>query len=284
MIKRILVALDPDEDTPLATRYAIELAKSTGASITGLAPVDTTKIASEVGGTAIGPAYYAEDLHKQMTEDSMEKAGELLETFSGKVSKEGLRDIPVTAEGMPHERIAEEMKYHDLLVIGRDSHFFYNRPEEDTHTLAKLLKIATGPSVVITDSYRKVRKVVIAHDGGGACARALQWFVQLEPFGKDLEIHVVHVCDLENEVIADRSKLLLRLVSTYLKSHNFKNIVTRLLDKGTPGERIIDYVRETGSDMIILGAHSMSAIRRMTLGSTTYDLVENSPVPLFISQ
>ena len=44
MIKRILVALDPDEDTPLATRYAIELAKRTEASITGLAPVDTTRI------------------------------------------------------------------------------------------------------------------------------------------------------------------------------------------------------------------------------------------------
>lgn len=284
MIKRILVALDPDEDTPLATRYAIELAKRTEASITGLAPVDTTRIASEVGGTSIGPAYYAEDLHKEMTESSMKKAGELLESFSDRVSKAGLRDITTIGEGMAHERIAEEAKYHDLLLIGRETHFFYNRPDEDTHTLAKVLKVATAPILVITEAYREVDKVVIAHDGSAACARALQWFIHLNPFGKDIEMHVVHACDLDNQTITDKTKLLLHLVSNYLKTHNFNNIVTRLLDKGKTGDRIIGYIRETGADMVIMGAHSMSALRRLTIGSTTHDMVENSPVPLFISQ
>lgn len=284
MIKRILVALDPDEDTPLATRYAISLAQSTGASITGVAPVDTTKIASEVGGTAIGPAYYAEDLHNQMTEDSRKNANDLLEKFSKKVSKEGIRDIKAMAEGMAHECIAEEMKYHDLLIIGQDSHFYYNRPEEDTHTLAKVLKITSSPVLVVPNSYRDIQKVVIAHDGSAACARALQWFIQLEPFGKDLQLHVIHVCDLESQIITDKSKMLLHLVTDYLKAHNYNNIATQLLDKGKTSDRIIGYLREAGADLILMGAHSMSVIRRLALGSTTYDLVKNSPVPLFISQ
>lgn len=284
MIKRILVALDPDEDTPLATRYAIALAQSTGASITGLAPVDTTKIASEVGGTAIGPAYYAEDMHNRMTDESRASAAKLLERFSEKVSKEGIKEIQAMSEGTAHECIAEEMKYHDLLVIGRNSHFYYNRPKEDTQTLTRVLKILSAPALVIADAYSEVRKVVIAHDGSAACARALQWFIQLEPYGKDLEMHIIHVCDLQSEVITDKSTLLLRLVTDYLKSHNYKNIVTQLLDKGKTGDRIIGYLREVGANLIIMGAHSMSPIRRLTLGSTTYDLVKNSPVPLFISQ
>jgi nucleotide-binding universal stress UspA family protein len=138
--------------------------------------------------------------------------------------------------------------------------------------------------MIITEAYREVDKVVIAHDGSAACARALQWFIQLNPFGKDIEVHVVHVCDTDNETITDKSKLLLHLVSNYLKTHNFNNITTRLVDQGNTGDRIISYIRETGVDMIIMGAHSMSALRRLTIGSTTHDLVKNSPVPLFVSQ
>ena len=37
MLKRILVALDPDQDTPVATRYARELALRHGAHVSGLA-------------------------------------------------------------------------------------------------------------------------------------------------------------------------------------------------------------------------------------------------------
>lgn len=48
MIKRILVALDPDNDTPVATRYAIRLAKRFDASVTGLAIVDKSNIDSAI--------------------------------------------------------------------------------------------------------------------------------------------------------------------------------------------------------------------------------------------
>ena len=41
MIKKILVALDLDTDTPVATRYALDIAERYGASLTGLAVVDT---------------------------------------------------------------------------------------------------------------------------------------------------------------------------------------------------------------------------------------------------
>ena len=40
MVKRIVVALDPNGDKPVATKYAIRLAKRFDASMTGLAVVD----------------------------------------------------------------------------------------------------------------------------------------------------------------------------------------------------------------------------------------------------
>ena len=40
MIKKILVALDADSDTPVATRYAADIARRYAAEVTGLAVVD----------------------------------------------------------------------------------------------------------------------------------------------------------------------------------------------------------------------------------------------------
>lgn len=283
MLKRILVALDLDMDTPLAIKYSIKLAKSFNATISGLAMVDTADIAAQVGGGAIGTIYYAEGLRNHMTEESREQAGWLLKNFEEIVSREGVDHTQIMEEGVPHERAIEDLKYHDLLVIGRESHFFYNHPEQETKTLAKIVKKSTAPTLVVTKSYRDIDRVLVAHDGSAACARALQWFVQLEPYGKDIQIEVVHVCDMKNEIVVEKSKLLLHLVTDYLKAHDYKSIHQQLLDKGNTGQVIIDHIKESGADLIIMGAHSMGAIRRLTFGSTTHELVKNSPVPLFLS-
>lgn len=283
MIKRILVALDPDSDTTMAMRYAIELAMQYKASISGLAVVDTVDIAAQVGGGAIGTLYYAEELRKHMTEDSTKEAARLLEKFKEMAEQAGVEHSSLMEEGVPYERIVEDLKFHDLLVIGRESHFFLNHPEKDTETLADTVKKSTAPVLVVNESYRDIKRVVIAHDGSRASARSLQWFIQLEPFGRNLEWDIVHVRDLDNETAVDKSRLLLHLVRDYLRAHGYEDIHENLLDKGKTGEDIINHVKNTGSDLVIMGAHSMSAIRRLTFGSTTHELVKNSHVPLFLS-
>ena len=62
MIKRILVALDTDSDTPSATRYATEIASRYDAELTGLAVVDTGSIDAGSRGGGVGSMYYAEKL------------------------------------------------------------------------------------------------------------------------------------------------------------------------------------------------------------------------------
>ena len=283
MIKRILVALDLDYDTPLAVEYAIKMAEKFEASLSGLAVVDTTDIATHVGGGAIGTIYYAETLRRHMTEESMEAAAELLDKFDEICSASGIRHRQIMGEGVPYERIIDELKYHDLLVIGRESHFFFNRPEKDTDTLADIVKKGTAPTLVVTDPYEDVKRVVVAHDGSAASARALQWFVQLQPYGKDIEFDIVHVCDMDNKTAVDKSKLLLHLLSDYLKAHGYERVNEHLLEKGDTGSSIIGHVKQSGAGLVVMGAHSMSAIRRLTFGSTTHALVKNSPVPLFLS-
>ncbi len=284
MLKRILVALDREIITAIATKYAIKLAERYNASLTGLAVVDLEAISDTVGGGGIGTIHYAKELRENLTEESRKAAEKQLKNFKSMVEESGVNHSKFMHEGVPHEHIIEDSKYHDLLVIGRESHFFYNRPKIETKTLANIVKKGAGPTLMVTDSYRPIRRAVIAHDGSKASAYAMQWFVQLQPFGSDIELDLVYACNRKKEEATERARLIMNQAQEYLKAHGYEKINQLLLDeKGGAGKHIINHVKDTDADLIVLGAHSVSAIRRLTFGSVTHELVKNSPVPLFLS-
>jgi len=283
MIKRILIALDPDPDTKIATMYGINLAKKNDASVTGLAVVDSEQFAfTSYEGGGMGALYYPGNIQEHFTENSRNEAGKLLETFKKTVTTGMVDHTEVMDEGVSYERIIEDMKYHDLLIIGRDSHFFYNRPDRNTDTMAKVVKKSSMPTLVVTKLYKKVEKVLVAFDESMAAARTLQWFVQLQPFGTDLEFELVNVNEAETNLSMKESNLLLSLTEEYLNCHGFTKINKLVLEGSTPGERLLKHQRWIGADLFILGAHSMSALKRLAFGSTTHYLITKSDIPLFM--
>lgn len=283
MIKRILVALDPDEDTPVATQYAIWLAKKFNASLTGLAVVDTSNIYTNVGGGEINKLHYARNLWEELSEETRGIAEVLLDSFKESVEEAGVKYTSVKKEGASFDRIIEDTKYHDLLVLGRDSHFFYNEPQLETKTLARVVKGGVAPTLVVTGQYRQVEKVLVAFDGSGPAARSLKSFIQLMPFGKDIKIDLVHVSPDETKEKRELSESILQLAEEYLLEHEFQYITKTILSGGKPGNRIFERIEDQQPDLTVLGAHSVSAIRRVTFGSTTHDLITKTTVPLFLN-
>ncbi|MDZ7719595.1 MAG: universal stress protein [Balneolaceae bacterium] len=278
MIKRILIALDPDEDTPIATQYAISLANNSDASVTGLAVVDTSNIYPT--GIIGDPdeTHHARNLWEELTEESRSVADRLLQKFRNSVEKSGVRHSEIKKEGASYERIIEGMKYHDLLVVGRDSHFFYNEPKQNTKTLAQVVKYGVSPTLIVTHHFEEVKKVLIAFDGSRPAARSLKSFAHLKPFGEKVDIELLHV---QNE--DDSNEEILNYAADYLKEHNFKTITTKVLKKEKISEQILARSREIDADLIVLGAHAVSAIKRLTFGSTTHDLITKTHLPLFMT-
>src|SRR5690554_2274275 len=146
MIKKILLALDSDSDTPVALRYAIEIAQRYDAEITALAVIDLGGIEAESRGGGIGSMYYGEKLRESLTEETRQKAQELIREFEELIAGSGVRHTKVVKEGVPYDRIIEDAKYHDLLVIGREPHFFYSRPKQYTKTLAAVVEDTVSPT------------------------------------------------------------------------------------------------------------------------------------------
>lgn len=277
MIKRILVALDSDSDTPVATRYAIAVARRTNARLTGLAVVDMDAIESSARGGGIGSMYYAEKLRDRLTSETRTKARSLLDEFEKEVESAGLDHVETVEEGVPFERIVEDMKYHDLLLIGKDPHFFYAHPKKDTDTLARVIENTIGPSIIVPQTYREVKKVLFATDGGAPSARALRRFIHLHPFGTDVELSIIHVKDsLDSE-----SELYLEMARSYLQDHGFSPKVISMQDRH-PAACVLAEAKNRGVDLIVAGAKTSSAFRSIHLGKSTSELIKGSDIPVFI--
>ena len=283
MIKRILVALDPDQDTPVATRYATEVAQRYDAAVSGLAVVDTGQIAWEHGpGGAIGATYYLEQSRKRTVDEAHETGHTLVGGFVAALDEAGVRHGERVEEGAPDQRITEGMKYSDLLVIGRTPRFFYHQPERETDTLTKVVKRGVAPALVVGEAYRAVERVLIAYDGSDPAARTLQRFAQLQPFGRDLSVELVHIHAGETKGASQRSELLLSLAGQFLRAHGFERVTETSMAGGGPAERLLEQADRVGADLIVAGAHSVSAVRRIAFGSTTHALLETCTLPLFL--
>ncbi len=283
MIKNILVALDPDEDTSVATRYAAELARRFDAVVSGLAIIDTKKIAAEVGpGGAVGALYYADVTRQRKTDEARDTARGLLQAFDALLDEAAVRHGERVEEGVPVKEVIKAMKYHDLLVIGSTSHFYYTHPEQKTNTLSKIVKKAVAPTLVVDAIYREIKQILVAYDGSDASARTLQRFAQLQPFGTDVAVELVHVRKSDNKQDRAASALLLSRGGAFLRDHGFAQVVETSRNGGKPDHRLLEHVRHIEADLVVAGAHSVSAMRRLAFGSTTHTLLSECPVPFFL--
>ncbi len=277
MIKRILVALDLDSDTVVAIRYALEIAERFGALITGMAVVDMGSIEATSKGGGIGSMYYAAKLRESLTVEAREKAHALIGVFQKTVEGTNVKHSELVEEGVPFQRIVEDVKYHDLLVVGSEPHFYYSHPKQHTHTLARIIEKTIGPTLIVQDEYRSVKRVLIATDGTNEASRAIQRFVNFEPFGKELEIRIMNVVSEESA----ESELLLKMSKFYVDSHGFKTDVFSAIDE-SPKTCILRQSESFEADLIVIGGHTKKKLISDKLGETTSYLIEKSKVPVFM--
>lgn len=281
MTQRILVVLDTDSDTPVAIQTAIDIAKRYDAELTGLALIDRDAIEGEAAGGGIGSMYFAQKLREELTEEVRHRATDLIRDFVARVEAEGVRHTGdrIGEEGVVRS-LLDEMRTHDLLVAGRESHFYYAEPDRRTPTLAKVVEAAAAATLIVGTRPPDIRRVALAYDGSTSAARVLQKFAHLRPFGTDHSIDVVHVrgSSTEERLASER---LVADAADYLRAYGFTSVVPSSLE-GAPGDRLAELADGTRADLVVAGAFTKSGLRKMMFGSSTSRLLDAAKVPLFL--
>ena len=280
MIQNILVALDPDEDTPIAIDYACALAHKREAALTGIAVVDTRRIEKQSAGGGIGSMYYAEKLKEKWTEQTRAMARKLIAEFQHASKEAHINPSYLMREGRPADCIVDEMRFHDVLVIGNVPHFFYVHPNEQTTTLNQIVKNGVGPVLIVPDKKIDVKSILVAFDGSYASSRAMQRFCQTQPLGIEIPVEVLNIhADGEQ----DHSDVLLAKAKEYISSWGF-DVNTTSLGGTKHYELIMQHADAVEAGMIVAGAHSVSRMSQLAFGSTTASLVENGNKILFLER
>jgi len=117
MISKILVATDGSETALKASRYAVDLAKQLGASVTILSVIDQRILPSYYAGPPEASAIYI----AQSVEDDLKVAAKKYVTTVKKICKK--KEVPcrtIIASGHPTEEIVKEAERSrsNLIILG----------------------------------------------------------------------------------------------------------------------------------------------------------------------
>ncbi len=160
----------------------------------------------------------------------------------------------------------------DLVVVGPAGHGM--GPRLVGSTTEWLLHDPPAP-IVLARRGRTVRRVVLCADGSEHANAAAGALADL-PWASSLEIDVVAVDDGRTDAAAAIESSVAKLASTGA------TISTTTLEGRRPHREILSHLDRTDTDLVALGTHGLSTLRRLTLGSTANAVAQLAPCSVLV--
>ncbi|MEM8576002.1 MAG: universal stress protein [Pseudomonadota bacterium] len=275
--KDVIVYVDGTDASKARDRLAIGLAKEQGAHLVAVA----------FAPQALMPLYGADVAFADMTGvlDGVKAQGEAaLARFRSAADAAGVsyevRLRHGTSDEFPHD-FAAAARLADLAILGQPRD---GDPLVGQYALVERCLFASGRPVLIVpaDPDEKVgpETVVVAWDGSAEAARA---------FGDALSIlkaarRVVLLSGLDEDAREGRDLAVEGMVA-HLARHgvNVEPVAVPMREGADVGRLLISRAKDLNADMIVMGAFHHSRWREFILGGVTLTMLEEAPIPLFMS-
>jgi nucleotide-binding universal stress UspA family protein len=130
--------------------------------------------------------------------------------------------------------------------------------------------------------------ILVPTDGSTGTAHVVMQALDLaEQYGGT--VHALNVVDSEvsslltegdgdDERLREEARNAVRTVERMAESHGVD--VVSEVRTGDPAETILGYADEIGADVVVVGTHGRSGVRRYLLGSVTERIVRHAPCPV----
>lgn len=270
MLGSILAVLDLDSDTSVLTQYATDIAARHNAKLTALVAADP----DPVGEWEKENGSSREAATAQTDKPDVE---EILDTFRKVTRHSNVTSEMLVEQSVPFQRILEDSRYHDLIVVGHDPKFFVNQPKQRTKTLAQVIKAVIPPTLVVRNSHREIERVLVTYDGSTAAARTMQRFAQLLPFGTDICLKVL----CAHESTSYNTEIVLHLAKDYLQKHSL-HAETASIPEISVHEELLSRANRFEADLIVVGSHTAASAQQLAFGSTAAALLKQGSMALFM--
>jgi nucleotide-binding universal stress UspA family protein len=277
--RKILVAVDGSPTSLHALEESFKLAQNEGSWITVVSVIPP--YTGDLDLVAVGGVMAA---MRRPCEEALRKAQELAEKQRALIKT-------VCEEGEPHERIIDlaQAENCDLIVIGRRGLRRLERVLVGSVTARVIGYSPIDVLVVTRDTNVGFKKVLIATNGSRYSELAKKRAIDFAgSYGGELV--AVSAVDVPSELYAESPKTVEELVKkarSYVEA--IKNeagktgIKTEVIVREGEAYRVItDTARETGANIIVMGSHGRTGLKRLLMGSVTEKVIGHTPCPVLV--
>ena len=276
-MKRILVGLGTSGHAESVVSHAIEIAQTQGAELLGVAVVDPSRL-EWTGPRPIGVG--VETLTAELRQDRMKKVAAEIEKANKLFAEKCLAaNVPhQTCEriGDPFEIVADLVRYQDLCVFGLHGLFEHDVVPEPTDSLERLVAAGVRPMLAVSETFRPIRRVLVAYSGSLESAKTFKHYVQSGLYPEAL-VRVVH---FGSDVGAGERRL--NSVESYFASHGRE--IEMDFVQGDPVQELVPYAEKWEANLIVAGNSAKNLLLRKLFGETALQLLRASPLPLYLAQ
>ncbi len=280
-IKKILVGVDGSAASLGRLETGFNLAESLGAAVTALCviPLYPPTIAM---GTMHGGWYVGEQLIEDRRREAMEAAEEVRDACERLAKNFKTKLGWVQQVGEMVSSACQEVRYHDILLVGKPDTL--NDPQLHTSDLNGILLSSGKPVMVVPgstpclDKYPK--NIVVAWDGSRESIQAVHHAMPFLQEADSVMLVSIYKHKERQETVEQEVK---KMVS-YLALHRIK-ASGHVLEKGrfSVAERLLDYARESESDLIVMGAYGHSRLSEIILGGATQGMLHQASLPVLFA-
>ncbi|OEU44000.1 universal stress protein [Methanosarcina sp. Ant1] len=138
------------------------------------------------------------------------------------------------------------------------------------------------------------KKILVATDGSESAVNAVSHGINIAK-ATGAEVHVLYVISTEyavttrtvrgwtdefEESLAKRGAVAIDYVKGLGKEAGIK--VEPVFLRGTPAEEILDYAEDNDIDLIMMGTHGLTGVKRFLIGSVAEKVLRHSKIPVMI--
>jgi len=274
MIKDLVVNLSGGE-SDVAAAYAISIAKAFNAHLTGIAFVYEPVIPATIMG-----GIPTEIIESQRT-DSLNWAENAVAAFNRQVASAGITAVTRTVDASlagAAESFGQIARRFDLSVVAQ--------AEQKSTSPADLIiegaMFQSGRPVIIVPVIQtegiKLDRVAIGWDGSRTAARAVADAMPLLKRAGQVEIVVVFG---ENDKTYQTQGAIM---TEHLLRHGVNAEIKRIpAPKVDVQSTLLNYVADSGTNLLVMGAYGHSRLREFILGGVTRSMLSSMTIPVLMS-
>ncbi len=279
-MKKILLCTDGSAYSEVCCRYAAWLAKRSSAGIAAFYLTDVRQfeipfVADLSGSLGVQPY---RDMITQLQHVEKQKAAAIEE-----ITRKTFRDCGLAENfGFEHrtgllvDQLEELEQDADLVMLGKRGENAEFAAEHLGSTMERVIRASAKPCFVTSRAYREIRKMVVAHDGGPSCQKAMSFLATHAADFQDIALHIVSVAEEKDEQKTREDQI--EQAASKARESGYEP-VTKVLG-GAVEDAIAKYVEENAMDLLMMGAYGHNRIRYLLIGSTTTAVIRSCHIPV----